>query len=305
MNASVSIRVSRATALKTKALFGLAGLVVGVSLAAQPAHAAAPYVGGASTPTGKAFWVVQANGAVAGGLGFFGDARHVRLAQPISGIAATPTGKGYWLVAGDGGVFGFGDAKFFGSKGGAHLNKPVVAIASTKDGRGYWLVASDGGVFSFGDAKFYGSLGGKRLNEPIVGLTSTASGKGYRMVARDGGVFDFGDAKFYGSLGGRGITNVVGMARIPSGNGYWIVRKSVEHICQHGGCGDLAEPAVNHFGDAKDLRLYGPVGDAPVPFLVALDAVAIVADPVVQNYFVLGSEGHIAITCVFNGGCGF
>ncbi len=42
----------------------------------------------------------------------------------IVGIASTPDGKGYWLVAADGGVFSFGDAKFFGSLGavrGAHI----------------------------------------------------------------------------------------------------------------------------------------------------------------------------------------
>lgn len=34
---------------------------------------------------------------------------------PIVGIASTPSGKGYWLVAADGGVFGFGDADFIGN----------------------------------------------------------------------------------------------------------------------------------------------------------------------------------------------
>jgi hypothetical protein len=48
----------------------------------------------------------------------------------IVGIASTPDGKGYWLVGADGGVFTFGDAQFYGSMGGKHLNRPVVGGAS-------------------------------------------------------------------------------------------------------------------------------------------------------------------------------
>ena len=31
--------------------------------------------------------------------------------------ASTPDGRGYWLVAADGGIFAFGDAGFYGSGG--------------------------------------------------------------------------------------------------------------------------------------------------------------------------------------------
>jgi sugar lactone lactonase YvrE len=88
------------------------------------------------------------------------------LTSPIVGIASTPDGKGYWLVGADGGVFNFGDAGFYGntySDGltglmGKHpLNMPVLGIIATPDGAGYWLVAKDGGVFNFGDAGFAGS----------------------------------------------------------------------------------------------------------------------------------------------------
>jgi len=34
------------------------------------------------------------------------------LTDPTLGVASTPDGKGYWLVAADGGVFSFGDAQF-------------------------------------------------------------------------------------------------------------------------------------------------------------------------------------------------
>ena len=44
------------------------------------------------------------------------------LNQPVVGMASTPDGKGYWLVAADGGIFSFGDAVFHGSMGGIPLN---------------------------------------------------------------------------------------------------------------------------------------------------------------------------------------
>ena len=42
---------------------------------------------------------------------FFGGEFGARLNAPITGIATTPTGKGYWLVAADGGIYSFGEAK--------------------------------------------------------------------------------------------------------------------------------------------------------------------------------------------------
>jgi hypothetical protein len=53
----------------------------------------------------------------------------VHLNAPVVGMASTPDGKGYWLVAADGGVFTFGDAAFYGSMGEVHLNAPVVGMA--------------------------------------------------------------------------------------------------------------------------------------------------------------------------------
>ncbi len=79
---------------------------------------------------------------------------------PIVSGFSTPDGKGYYLVAADGGVFAFGDATFQGSLGGKTLNKPIVSGFATPDGKGYDLVAADGGVFSFGNATFTSSLPG-------------------------------------------------------------------------------------------------------------------------------------------------
>jgi hypothetical protein len=43
------------------------------------------------------------------------DPNRVNVNAPIVGMASTPTGKGYWLVAADGGVFAFGDATYLGN----------------------------------------------------------------------------------------------------------------------------------------------------------------------------------------------
>ena len=186
---------------------------------------AAPLVGMASTPDGKGYWLVAADGGVFtyGDAGFFGSKGGSGLQAPIVGMAPTPTANGYWLVTNIGNVYPFGDATQYGGPG--RLNAPVVGIAATPTGKGYWLVAADGGVFSFGDAPFYGSMGGKHLNAPVVGIAATPTGKGYWLVAADGGVFSFGDAGFFGSLGGTPpspSTPVVAMAADPSQAGYWL-----------------------------------------------------------------------------------
>jgi hypothetical protein len=43
-------------------------------------------------------------------------------------MASTPDGKAYWLVASDGGVLSFGDGAFYGSIGAMTLNKPIIGI---------------------------------------------------------------------------------------------------------------------------------------------------------------------------------
>jgi hypothetical protein len=169
---------------------------------AAPGHLNSPIVGMASTPDGKGYWNVAADGGIFafGDAGFHGSTGAIHLNQPVVGMASTPDGKGYWLVASDGGIFAFGDAGFHGSTGAIHLNQPVVGMASTPDGKGYWLVASDGGIFAFGDAGFHGSTGAIHLNQPVVGMASARRGQGYWMVAADGGIFAFGDAGFFGSM---------------------------------------------------------------------------------------------------------
>jgi len=91
-----------------------------------------------------------------------GDLSHTALDASIVGGAMTPSGRGYHIVEADGDVFTFGNARFHGSLGSIPLDKPVVAMDLTPDGRGCWLVASDENFFAFGDARFHGSLGAKR-----------------------------------------------------------------------------------------------------------------------------------------------
>src|SRR5207248_1185933 len=85
-----------------------------------------------------------------------GSTAGMPLNAPVIGMTTTPTGKGYWLLGADGGVFTFGDAKFAGSTGAMHLNAPIIAIAAPATGQGYWLLGADGGVFTFGDAEHFG-----------------------------------------------------------------------------------------------------------------------------------------------------
>jgi hypothetical protein len=179
-----------------------------------------------------------------------------------------------------------------------HLTKAVVGIAPTNDGRGYWLAAADGGIFAFGNARFRGSLATMQLTQPIVGITPSRSGNGYRMVGGDGGIFDFGDAKFHGSLGGRGITDVVGMALTPSGEGYWLLRRLGEtcSTLQAGSFPCPAQPA--NFGDAMNLRLSFccPPPDSFDADFIGNPVVAIVSSPGGQGYAVLRAEGDLGLT---------
>ena len=94
----------------------------------------ARFVGIASTPDGKGYWLVTSTGQILN----FGDA-----SQPgaltggsvnnIVSIVSTSDGSGYWLVASDGGIFAFGDAAFSGSLPGLGISvNNVVGAVPTK-----------------------------------------------------------------------------------------------------------------------------------------------------------------------------
>jgi hypothetical protein len=192
----------------------------------------APVTGMASTPDGRGYWLVGADGGVFtyGDAGFYGSEGGSGVGTPFVGIAPTPDGHGYWVAGDFGNVYPFGDATQLGGAPG-NMNAPVVGIAATPKGLGYWLVGADGGVFSAGDAGFYGSMGGKALNAPVVGMASTPDGHGYWLVGADGGVFSFGDAGFYGSMGAAppsSRTPVVAMASTSDGRGYWLTTTDKE-----------------------------------------------------------------------------
>jgi hypothetical protein len=170
-------------------------------------------------------WVVAADGGVfATGSHFFGS-RAGEAGPPIVGGASTPSGMGYWLVDEEGHVFSFGDAQFKGPQQPLDLARPIVAMAATPEGDGYWLFGADGGVFAFGAAPFHGSVAGTALAGDVRAGCAIRSGTsiGYLMVAGDGGAFGLPGDAFHGSMGEIGLhAPVVGVAATPSGEGYWM-----------------------------------------------------------------------------------
>ena len=95
------------------------------------------------------------------GAPFFGSAAAATKAMPYVGIATAPGGRGYWLAnrrrVGRG---NFGpNGRFFGSAASFTLNQPVVGIAAAPGGDGYWEATGDGGVFGFGPAAHLRRLG--------------------------------------------------------------------------------------------------------------------------------------------------
>ncbi|HEX2699342.1 MAG TPA: peptidoglycan recognition family protein [Acidimicrobiales bacterium] len=170
-------------------------------------------------------WVVASDGGVfATGTQFFGS-RAGKGGPTVAGGASTPSGMGYWLVDVEGHVFTFGDAEFQGPFGQLTLNRPITAMAATPDGRGYWLFGADGGVFNFGSAPFHDSVSSLSLQADIrAGCAVQAAGRlGYLMAAGDGGAFAFPDKGAHGSMGDVVLhAPVVGVAATPTGEGYWL-----------------------------------------------------------------------------------
>ncbi|MCU1464535.1 MAG: Esterase, partial [Actinomycetia bacterium] len=70
---------------------------------------------------------------------FFGSMGGQHVNRPIAGMASTPTGKGYWFVAADGGIYSFGDAQFLGSGTNRLHAGNATDIAARLDGQGYWI----------------------------------------------------------------------------------------------------------------------------------------------------------------------
>ena len=174
-------------------------------------------------------------------------------------------------------------------------------MASTPDGGGYWEVSSLGGVFSFGDAQFYGSLGNNPPPSLIVGMAATPDGKGYWLVDAKGDVYSFGDANYYGGSscivsgttcsGSFSVSNIVGMAATPDGNGYWLVS---------------ATGGVYSFGGAN---FDGSSGCSNPPscsgsFTVS-DIVGMTANPNGNGYWLVGADGGVfALGAPFYGSMG-
>jgi hypothetical protein len=245
------------------------------------APSAASYVGLASTPDGKGYWLAQADG----GVSCFGDASSfgslpgigVHPSWPIVGLASTPDGKGYWLVGADGGVFAFGDAGFFGSLPSAHItpNGPIVSITATMDGKGYWLLGVDGGVFAFGDAVYQGR---QTASEAPYESIAALAGGGYAVAAASPGQLwdEPADARlstvaFFATF--PVAASVSGAAVTATGDGGWQVG---------------LDGGVFAFGKAPfegSLPGIGVTPNAPI--------VAITRTPDGNGYWLLGSDGGV------------
>ena len=89
--------------------------------------------------------------------------------------------------------------------------------------------------------------------------------------AADQSVFTYGDAAFWGSTGNVQLNHpVVGMARMPSGNGYWLASR---------------DGRVFSFGHAESYGSVSPSPPSPV--------VGIVATPTGKGYWLATSNGSI------------
>ena len=84
----------------------------------------------------------------------------------------TPDGRGYWILFANGAVAGYGDATNLGGPVGSVGGlDPATAIFATADGGGYWVATAGGSVYPFGDAPDDGSMAGQHLNAPVVAAT--------------------------------------------------------------------------------------------------------------------------------------
>jgi Fibronectin type III domain len=111
----------------------------------------------AADPATDGYWVVMADGTVAGfGAPNLGPQAGAFPVDTVLGITASPGGKGYWEVTRSGGVYAYGNAPFHGSAGAVPLDTPVSGMAVDSASGGYWLIGLDGGVFAF-DAPFHGA----------------------------------------------------------------------------------------------------------------------------------------------------
>jgi hypothetical protein len=104
----------------------------------------------------------------------------MRLNQPIVGGVSTPSGRGYWFVAADGGVFSFGDARFHGSTGAMHLTQPICRHGIRNRRAGLPPALGERcGCTGFGSAKYYGSADRACQSVPAVAIATARYSSGY------------------------------------------------------------------------------------------------------------------------------
>ena len=91
------------------------------------------------------------------------------VAVPVVDAVATPDGNGYWLLYANGAVAGLGAATTLGGPiGYVNSYNPATAIFRTADGLGYWVAAARGDVFTYGSAPYLGGMSAAGLNGQII-----------------------------------------------------------------------------------------------------------------------------------------
>lgn len=206
-----------------------------------------------ANPVGSGYWIVRYDGDIStrgsakkicGKLSDCSGYRYKASGEPIGNVigfratvvaaAATPTGKGLWAVDDEGGVWTIGDAKPYGDlKDGNSSSGTPTGMFASPTGQGYTIVLANGQVRTFGDAWWYGQ---KTANNDgaVVGIapsmTPAGGVNGYWTVTRYGTVTAFGAAPQLGNLPtdnhadlARGVS---GIAALPGGRGYVIVRRN-------------------------------------------------------------------------------
>ncbi|HTV11341.1 MAG TPA: hypothetical protein VME20_05700 [Acidimicrobiales bacterium] len=245
--------------------------------AAPPEAAPKSYVGIATTPDGRGYWLVANTGEVDA----FGDARqlgsltamHITPTAPIVGVARTADGGGYWLAGADGHLYSFGDAASFGPLPGNGSGRgPITGVAATPDGHGVWLVGADGQIYGFGDARGAGTP--PETSSPYDAIAARPAGGYLVSTATGAGVYAFSGGWLLGGSSDLALrSSLVGAAVTPSGNGAW----------QAG-----ADGGVFTSGDAT---FYGSLpGDNITP---DTPVTGIAATPDGRGYWLVGADGTV------------
>ncbi len=87
---------------------------------------------------------------------------------PVTSAVSTPDGRGYYILFANGAIAYYGDAGVSGSLDYLGGVNPATAIFTESDGGYFWIATANGSVIAFGDAPLYGSMAATNLNGTII-----------------------------------------------------------------------------------------------------------------------------------------